>query len=151
MDVPLEVRIKGDRISGLQPQYTPFIRIGETYPLIHPPGPEVIQALDTPRCGTPSHLHLATISTWSLDPSGGALKRGDTLPKTNSKNRPFDPKGNQLVFQPSIFRCKLDVSFREVCIFNCQKKIGHILKGPHTPAFFSRPIPHFGAGLSLVF
>ena len=24
LDVPLEVRIKGDRISGLYPQYTPF-------------------------------------------------------------------------------------------------------------------------------
>ena len=38
-----------------------------------------------------------------------------TLPETNiapQKNRPFAPKGNENVFQPSIFRCE-HVSLRE--------------------------------------
>ena len=40
-----------------------------------------------------------------------------TLPQTNSQfapeNRPFAPKGKDHLNQPSIFRCKLAVSFRE--------------------------------------
>ena len=48
--------------------------------------------------------------------------KGENIPslKLTAKapeNRPFAPKGNEKVFQPSIFRGKLAVSFREGKIF----------------------------------
>ena len=60
-----------------------------------------------------------------------------TLPETNifaPENRPFAPKGNEKVFQPSIFRGE-NVSFREgiflyISIFN-QKKWSRMKKTLH--------------------
>ena len=79
-------------------------------------------------------LSLVLINAWTSQPDTKAISteaKGEgfqvslrihgkmlyTLPETNNKfapeNRPFAREGSGIIFQPSIFRCKLAVSFRE--------------------------------------